>query len=238
MQDKILEMLMQKDEITWQTILLDLIKTGEMDPWDVDISILSKQYLETIKKLQESNLFLSGKVLLASAILLKIKSEKLLSEGIANLDNMMFPHEEIEELDDFGSKRIILDVEPKLTIKTPQSRKKKVSVNDLIEALEKALNVNERRLLRLAERNRVPEMIMPEKPVDITLLINDLLKLISLKIDGKPIITFTELVGNDERRQKLAAFSPLLHLANQEKIELHQEKSFGEINIKLYEKKD
>ena len=37
MQDKILEMLMQKDEITWQTILLDIIKTGEMDPWDVDI---------------------------------------------------------------------------------------------------------------------------------------------------------------------------------------------------------
>ena len=173
MQDKILEMLMQKDEITWQTILLDLIKTGEMDPWDVDISILSKQYLETIKKLQESNLFLSGKVLLASAILLKIKSEKLLSEGIANLDNMMFPHEEIEELDDFQSRRIILDVEPKLTIKTPQSRKKKVSVNDLIEALEKALNVNERRLLRLAERNRVPEMIIPEKPIDIRSLIND-----------------------------------------------------------------
>src|SRR3989344_2670199 len=238
MQDKILEMLMQKDEITRQTILLDLIKTGEMDPWDVDISILSKQYLETIKKLQESNLFLSGKVLLASAILLKIKSEKLLSEGIANLDNMMFPHEEIEELDDFQSRRIILDVEPKLTIKTPQSRKKKVSVNDLIEALEKALNVNERRLLRLAERNRVPEMIIPEKQIDITSLINDLLKQISLKIDGKPIITFTELVGSEERRMKLAAFSPLLHLANQEKIELHQEKSFGEINIKLYEKKD
>ena len=176
MQDKLLEMLMQKDEITWQTIILDLIKTGEMDPWDIDISILSNKYLETIKKMQESNLFISGKVILASAILLKIKSEKLLVEGIAALDNLMFPSDDIEELDQFvGDKKIILDAEPKLTIKTPQTRKKKVSVDDLIGALEKALEVNERRLLRLAERNRIPEnMTIPEKPIDITLIIKQL----------------------------------------------------------------
>ena len=197
MQDKLLEMLMQKDEITWQTIILDLIKTGEMDPWDIDISILSNKYLETIKKMQESNLFISGKVILASAILLKIKSEKLLVEGIAALDNLMFPSDDIEELDQFvGDKKIILDAEPKLTIKTPQTRKKKVSVDDLIGALEKALEVNERRLLRLAERNRIPEnMTIPEKPIDITLIIKQLYE--NKGFDVKKELPYFEPLADD-----------------------------------------
>ena len=97
-QDKILTLLMQKDEITWQTILFDLIKSGEIDPWDIDISILSHKYLETVRKMQEANLFISGKGILASAILLKIKSDRLVTEGIGMLDNLMFPPP-MEELD-------------------------------------------------------------------------------------------------------------------------------------------
>ena len=76
MQDRILEMLMHDDEITWQTIIYDLVKSEEMNPWDIDISKLSAKYLDTIKKMKQTNLFISGKVVLASAILLKIKSDK------------------------------------------------------------------------------------------------------------------------------------------------------------------
>ena len=42
-------MLIQEDEITWQAIILDLVKTGELNPWDVDISILTFKYLDIIK---------------------------------------------------------------------------------------------------------------------------------------------------------------------------------------------
>ena len=72
--ERVLDLLLKESEITWQTILGDLVKSGEINPWDVNISELAKKYLEIIKKMQESNLFISGKVLLASAILLKIKS--------------------------------------------------------------------------------------------------------------------------------------------------------------------
>ena len=91
MQDKILELLLERDEITWQSIILDLVKTQEVDPWDIDISLLSQKYLEIVRKLKEANLFVSGKVLLASALLLKIKSERLLSEDFVALDNLLFP---------------------------------------------------------------------------------------------------------------------------------------------------
>ncbi len=237
MQDKILELLMQKDEITWQTILQDLVKSGEIDPWDIDISILANKYLDTIRKIQEANLFISGKVLLASAILLRIKSERLLIEGIGGLDALMFPSGNLEEMDEFVTKqRLTLDAEPHLTIKTPQARKKKVTMNDLIDALEKALEVNERRLLRIAERERLPEMAVPEKPININKIIKELYNKIVLIFEKKPEVTFTELVGSDKKQDKIATFVPLLHLSNQERVDLNQEAHFTEIYIKLMEK--
>ena len=58
---------MNKDEITWQTVIMDLIKSEQMDPWDIDISLLSKKYITALKKLQESNFYVSGKMILAAA---------------------------------------------------------------------------------------------------------------------------------------------------------------------------
>lgn len=233
-QDKILDLLMQKDEITWQTILYDLVKSGEINPWDIDISLLSNKYLETVKKMQEANLFISGKVILASAILLRIKSEKLIVDDIGLLDNLMFPAE-MEELDQFldRNRRITLDVEPRLTIKTPQARKRKVQINDLILALEKALGVNERRILRHAERDRIPDIHIPEKQRDITEIIRELYDKIKIVFTKKPTLTFSELIPSNRKQDKIATFVPLLHLATQEKVDLNQEEHFGEIYIKL-----
>ena len=59
MQDQILDLLMKEDEITWQTIIYDLIKTKQINPWDVDISKLASEYIEIVRKLQETNLFVS-----------------------------------------------------------------------------------------------------------------------------------------------------------------------------------
>ena len=49
------------------------------------------------------------------------------------------------------------------------------------------------------------------------------------------MITFTELVGSDKKQDKLATFVPLLHLSNQEKVDLSQEEHFKEIYIKIYQ---
>jgi len=91
MHDQIYEMLVEKDEITWQTLIYDLIRSEQLNPWDIDVSILSRRYVETLKKLKEANFFISGKVLLAAALLLKIKSEKFLNEDFVNFDNLLYP---------------------------------------------------------------------------------------------------------------------------------------------------
>src|SRR3989339_630297 len=93
MEDRIYAMLMDQDEITWQTILLELIKSEEMDPWDINISKLSEKYICTLRKLQEMNLHVSGKVLLAAAILLRIKSSRLVGEDMLEFDRLLASNE-------------------------------------------------------------------------------------------------------------------------------------------------
>ncbi|HIJ18946.1 TPA: segregation/condensation protein A, partial [Candidatus Woesearchaeota archaeon] len=92
--DRIFSLLTQQDEITWQTILYDLVRKEGMDPWDVDISLIARRYIELIRKLKEHDFRLSGKVLLAAAILLKLKSSKLVDEDITELDRLIRGEEE------------------------------------------------------------------------------------------------------------------------------------------------
>lgn len=242
MHDQILDMLLKKDEITWQTILYDLIKTEQINPWDIDISLLSQKYLETVRKLQETNFFISGKVILASAILLKIKSEKLVSEDIAGFDTLMFSNDELEEVEDFSNNEVEelrkLHGHPKLTIKTPLARKKRVSLQDLVVALEKALEIDKRRTLRRIELERIPSnLVIPEKKIDISKIIKDVYdKIIGFfEIKKNKEVTFTELVSSNKREDKILTFVPLLHLANQNKISLDQKEHFGEIMITMYQ---
>ncbi|MBL7147946.1 MAG: segregation/condensation protein A [Nanoarchaeota archaeon] len=239
MQDQIYNLLIQKDELTWQNIIYDLIKSKQINPWDIDISLLSKKYLERIKQMKESNLFISGKVVLASSILLKIKSYKLVTEEILNFDNKMNPPEEYQELEELLSGAPSpRDFElPKLTIKTPMPRKRKVTLNDLMSALQKALEVNQRRFLR-RESLRHTDIKIPEKKVDISNLILEVYnKIMDFFKTKKETLTFTKLVNSPNRQDKILTFIPLLHLDNQEKINLEQKEHFGEINIKILNKK-
>jgi len=82
-QDRIFSILFEQDDITWQDIIYELINSEQMDPWDIDVSLIAHKFIEAIKQLQGTDFRLSGKIILASAILLKIKSNQLLEEDIA-----------------------------------------------------------------------------------------------------------------------------------------------------------
>jgi segregation and condensation protein A len=227
-------MLVQEDEITWQTIIYDLIRTEQMDPWDIDISILTQKYIQTVNKLQEMNFFISGKVLLASAILLKIKSHKLMEEDIAGFDSYLFNtgEEELSLGDLEEVHRLGRDELPKLTIKTPQTRKRKVSINDLMSALQKALEVNQRRVIRkIREEQGYTLPQIPPRKIEISQLIKEIYgKIINFFEKNEPV-TFSKLVPSERKEDKILTLLPLLHLDTQGKINLMQKEHFGEIEI-------
>lgn len=212
-----------------------------MDPWDVDISRIAKRYIELVKTLEEHDFRLSGKVLLAAAILLKMKSSKMVNEDIGELDRLIKgeePQDDLlfEEQDTYADERAEAEG-ASLIPRTPQPRTRKVSIFDLVKALEKALEVKHRRI-----HNAMPPAPLPQqkKMKDITLLIRDIYGKIKVFFGAEPKgkLTFSQLVPSQERDDKVHTFIPLLHLSQQRKIDLSQDAPFGEIGVSLAVKEE
>ena len=77
------------------------------------------------------------------------------------------------------------------------------------------------------------DLIIPKKRIDIEKLIMEIYNKIKIVFEKKPTLTFIDLVASDKKEDKIFTFIPLLHLSNQEKIDLDQKEHFGDINIKL-----
>ncbi|MFH1182311.1 MAG: segregation/condensation protein A [Candidatus Woesearchaeota archaeon] len=237
--DRLFSILLDKNAITWQTIIQELVKSEEMDPWDIDVSILSKRYIDMLKKLKEMDFKVSGKVVLAAAILLRIKSTKLVTEDIGELDSLMAGEQ--ESYDDFYDElQSDLALEAREQImpllpRTPQPRKRKVSIYDLMLALQKALEVKERRVLRGIPSVKID---VPERKIELGALINDVYRRVVEFLTNRQRLTFSELLRSQDKADKVMTFIPLLHLAHidQRKLDLLQKEQFGEIEIVLHEK--
>ena len=229
--EQILDIILDKNEITWQTILYDLVNSEQMDPWNIDVSLLTKKYIEMLKTLKQHDFRVSGKVVLAAAILLKIKSTRWIQEDIANLDALFNASEEQDMLLDGIDDRIPSEsIDAQLIPRTPQPRKRKVSIFDLVNALERALDVKHRRVLRDIP---IYDVKIPQKKRDISLIIRELYGQIRQFFQKSHHLTFNRLLPSGSRESRIYTFIPLLHLTNQHKICLQQAQPFGEIEIFL-----
>lgn len=232
-QQRIFDLLLDKDDITWQSIILELVRTEQMNPWDIDISLLTNKYIGITKQLKKTDFRVSGKVLLAAAILLKIKSVRLVGRDITELDKL-FVQEETDDLfyeDEIDAKALLgTEQVPSLIPKTPQPRQRKVSVYDLVNALEKALEVKKRRVMRSIPPQDIE---IPQRKVNMGEKITEIYSKIRrfFSITPKKRLTFTNLVPSDKKQDKVLTFIPLLHLTTQRKIDLMQREHFGEIEI-------
>lgn len=226
-------------ELGWQELIYDLINTEQLDPWNVDITILAEKFLEKVQKLEEADFFVSSKVLLAAALLLRIKSEVLLNKYLKSIDEILFGEKESEKQTTL--EHIELDEEiPVLVPKSPMSRFRKVTLKELMESLNKAIITENRRIKKeIVNRNALREtgISLPKRRYSIKDKITELHQKLVDHFDSNKDskkITFTDFIGED-KEQRLIAFYPLLSLENQKKLWLHQEKHFEEIDIWLKE---
>jgi segregation and condensation protein A len=235
-QNEVYELLTSK-EVSWQAIIYDLINTEQLDPWDIDLALLSNKYLEKIKDLEEANFFVSSKVLLAASIFLRLKSEILLHRYIRSIDEILFGKKEEEA--GKGMERIEIDESelPELYPKTPLPRHRKVSLQELMSALSKALNTETRRIKREVDqfqRERNADIVLPKARISVRDRIRKIYSKILTAFKRKQTkISYSDLTGNN-KEEKIACFLPCLHLENQQKLFLEQEDHFNEIWVWLY----
>lgn len=223
--------LLFSDKLSWQAIIYDLINTEQLDPWDIDICLLANRYLSRVREMEEANFFVSSKVLLAASLLLRIKSEILLNQDMTDLDNILYGKEEEKK---YVQERIELEDDvPELIPRTPLPRGKKVSLQELMNALGKAIKTENRRIQRVIvdkQRERDTMAVIPKSKIDLRDQIKDLYgRLKDVFNETKEERVAYSNIADD----KVAYFLPLLHLDNQHRILIEQDNSFGEIWVWL-----
>jgi len=228
--------ILTNNELSWQAIIYDLINSEQLDPWDIDLGLIANKYLEKIKALEEANFFVSSKVLLAASLLLRIKSEILLDRYIRSLDDILFGKKE-EEKKVFERIEIDESETPELYMRTAIPRMRKVTLQELMTALNKAIKTESRRIQKeidLKQAERETEIVFPKVKINIKDRIKKIYsRVLTVFKSRKERLSYTELIGKS-KEERVISFLPLLHLDNQQKVWLEQEEHFDEIYIWLY----
>ena len=125
MEDKIdLEHLVAQP--TWREMLLDLVASEKLDPWNIDIVDIAGRYLVRIRNLQMMDLHVPANLILAASILLRFKSDALKFEE----------EEQVVEQEVFIDEQKVPVEIPMLSLRTRIPPKRKVTLDELVNALE------------------------------------------------------------------------------------------------------
>jgi len=222
------------EELSWQSIIYDLIKTEQLDPWDIDLGVLADKYVVIIQQLEEADFFVSSKVLLACSLLLRLKSEILINSYIQDLDNALYGRKEDKR---YELERIEIDENelPTLTPRTPMARHRKVTLKELMGALNKAIDTENRRIKREIKGRQAHKSLLSVMPrgtfIPLKVRVKKVFGIIKNHLgEGNDHMKFSHLAADKE--EKLASFLPVLHLSNNGKIYLHQPVHFDEIHMR------
>jgi segregation and condensation protein A len=217
---------MLQSERAWEFILLDIVKSEDLDPWNIDITKLTEKYTEKVNNMKKFDLRVPARLILTAAILLKMKSDRLLFEGDAPGYGEEEFGEGFEDDDMFDQpdtdKELLGDV-PDLNISVRRKHIRKITLGDLIDKLKKSMEPPK-------PRGRASKKFRLELPdEDITQQLDALYKeIIEHNIEKVP---FSKLTKEKDRRGVIETFLPLLHLANEHKVDIHQEEFFQEMFI-------
>jgi len=235
-QEQIHAMLFEEN-MSWRALIYDLINSEQLDPWNIDLSLLSEKYLEKVRLLEEANFFVSSNVLLAASLLLRLKSEILLTQDIPTLDDILFGKKEEKT---YGQERIEFDENvPGLVPRTPLPRFRRVTLDELMSALGKAIKTETRRIkkhLLVHQAEREVAIALPRHGINLKQHTREVYKKLTdffSNRDGK--VAFSEIIAQGNRDERIMTFVSLLHLDTQQRVWLEQEKHFEEIWIWLKE---
>ena len=212
-------------EPSWEDVIVKIVAEEGMDPWSVDIIRLSDVFLNYLQKIEELDLRIPARFILIASILLRMKSDILVEKK----EKILIPESE-KEPDEML--RVLASVPP---LNPPIKRipLRNVSLDELISALKKAYDVQDRRVERRRRVKRAVDFAIPVTEEDITKRINKLLTDINQALLEVDDIEFSRLVKRWGRKEIVETLIPLLHLSQDGKINLLQNELFKEIMVKM-----
>ena len=229
-EQNLLEMILKEE--SWEELIYNIVSYENLDPWDINIIKLTDSFLQYIDGIKTLDFRIPAKVVLVAAILLKLKSDIL---SPLKVEGTEYYPEDIKLLDQFEQARLELG---NIELKSPMERhvKRKVTMDELIDALRKAMKVKEKKdVIRRKLGKRIKAEIGEEEDIELRIknLMSDIDGLIGkLKVDK---VMFSNIVDKWDRDEIVRWFMPLLYLAARGKVNTEQKEFFKEIFISKIE---
>jgi len=208
------------DQPAWKSILVDLVKSEKMDPWNIDVADLTEKYLKKINELEHSNLRVPANAILACAILVKTKSKYL---KLSSLEEEEEKAEMTEE-----EKEMFLEEIPDL-MASRSAREGRISLDELVNSIE---GIIDRNTPSKKAGKALPKMELNFDTTSIEEKMSSVLESIRKHADSQGVVMFKDLCSED-LDELVETFLPVLFLMNSGKILAYQEDFFGEIFVKL-----
>jgi segregation and condensation protein A len=226
----------------WKDILYEIIST--LDPWNIDISELATRYSERVERMKEMNFRIPANVIIVSSVLLRMKADIMASIEVNPLEfrpdfeeGMDFGEFDIAaysriEPDENGENGDAIPVEGMpIAVKPKRVPKRRVTAMELISAIQEVLEdrVVRERLRKEGNGKRVLEIVLSK---DIKELIEETYRKVVDILSKKKndFALFSEIVPT--KKEIVPTFLSLLHLSNDQRVSLKQDRMYEEIFIK------
>ncbi|MDY0266613.1 MAG: ScpA family protein [Methanimicrococcus sp.] len=213
-------------------ILVELAKNGKINPWDIDIVQVTDTFLNKIEELQQMDLRISGRTLLYSCVLLRMKSTGFFVEEEEEAEDFYDADENYEEEFDINEFHM-----PLLPVR--RFARRPVTLKELIDELKKAeKDVVKRREYQNSEKTR--------RYIDVQLTTEDvmniahdeailkrtgtLLEILKQYFKTQEFVTLDEIF-NRGGSDKIMDYITLLFLAVMKEILLFQKEIYGTLYI-------
>jgi len=225
-EQNLLEMILKEE--SWEELIYNIVSYESLDPWDIDIIKLTDSFLQYIEGIRILDFRIPAKVVLVAAILLKLKSDII---SPLKIEGTEYYPEDMKMLNEY--EQIKLELE-NMELKPPMERrvKRKVTIDELIDALKKAMRVKQKKdTIRRKLGKRIRAEIGEEEDIELRIktLMSDIdLLLTKLKADK---VMFSKIIDKWERDEIVRYFMPLLYLSSRGKVNTEQKEFFKEIFI-------
>ncbi|MBQ2872973.1 MAG: segregation/condensation protein A [Bacilli bacterium] len=223
-------------------LLLHLIKQSNIDIYDIEISEITKQYLDYINKMEELNINVASSYIVMAAELMEIKSKSLLpkkedeeetdEEEVVSKENLINKLIEYQKYKEMTSSFKELEVaRQNIYIKSPEKlnnyieevvvKNEDTTIDDLVDAFKKFLD---RKNLEKPITTKITnkEYSVKERKHNIKNILKE-----------KKKVFFTELFEEFNTSFIIVTFLSILEMTKEKEIIIKQDTNFSDITIEL-----
>jgi segregation and condensation protein A len=213
---------------TWKDILLDLMSSHSIDPWNIDLVVLADAFIKKVREMERMDFLVQANVILAASILLKYKSDYL---------RMLSYQSDITEFPPEAELPGIEEV-PDLTFSSRIPPKRQITFDELVSEMERIIKYEGPERIHIPRGSIVETFDLELIERNIEKDMANLVQRLHEGADTEGWALFSRLTNGNDARATIYTLVCLLHMVQEGSAELKQDKMFGEIFIHLRQKEE